>query len=393
MGSPARAAGIMRAQHPQTGDERQRLAKASRIVVKLGTSTVTDADGNVSHERLAPLVDSIAQLHQAGKQVVLVSSGAVGLGRGRLGLHRARTSDLVLRQACAAVGQSLLMHVYERLFSAHGIHIAQLLLTQEDFVERNRYSNLRHTTERLLKLGVVPVINENDTVSTAELQVTSGRIFSDNDRLAALVASKLDAEALILLTNVDGLLDADGALIPVVEAIDAHVKMLASGPSAGGRGGMVTKLEAAELAMCAGMIAVIANGRVEKIVERVLSGEPLGTVFLPPGLRMAGKRRWIAYAADARGAVVINAGACSAITTRKASLLWSGVVKVERPFERQDVISILDPRGTEFARGIADFASDSVALVVANGSKSASNKALVLVKRDNIVLLESQEVK
>jgi len=379
----------MRTSQPQP-DERQRLAKASRIVVKLGTSTVTDPNGSASHERLAPIVASIGRLHSSGKQIVLVSSGAVGLGRGRLGLHRARTGDLVLRQACAAVGQSLLMHCYERLFQAHGIHIAQLLLTQDDFVDRNRYSNLRHTTERLLKLGVVPVINENDTVSTAELQVTSGRIFSDNDRLAALVASKLEAEALILLTNVDGLLDSSGALIPLVTHIDARLKTLASGPSAGGRGGMVTKLEAAELAMRAGTMAVIANGRVPDILERVLQGEELGTVFLPPGLRMAGKRRWIAYAADARGSVQINSGACAAIATRKASLLWSGVTKVERPFERMDVISILDPEGTEVARGIADFASDSIPRNGSSSASKSSSKALVLVKRDNIVVLEQQ---
>jgi glutamate 5-kinase len=379
----------LRSTQTKSDDVRQRLAKASRLVVKLGTSTVTDADGSASQERLAPIVESIARLHEAGKQIVLVSSGAVGLGRGRLGLHRARTSDVVLRQACAAVGQSLLMHCYERLFREHGINIAQLLLTQEDFVERNRYSNLRQTTERLLKLGVVPVINENDTVSTAELQVTSGRIFSDNDRLAALVASKLDAEALILLTNVDGLLDGDGQLIPVVTSVDAQVKAMASGPSVGGRGGMVTKLEAAEIAMRAGTIAVIANGRTERILERISAGETLGTVFVPPGLRMAGKRRWIAYAADVRGAVVINAGACSAISTRKASLLWSGVVKVERPFDRTDVISILDPEGAEFARGIADFSSDTAEVKAgSNGSKGSGSKALVLVKRDNIVLVE-----
>jgi glutamate 5-kinase len=371
-------------------EHRQRLTKAARIVVKLGTSTVTDADGGVSLERLQPIVESIVRLHRAGKQIVLVSSGAVGLGRGRLGLHRARTSDLVLRQACAAVGQSLLMHCYERLFSAHGINIAQLLLTQDDFVERNRYSNLRQTTERLLKLGVVPIINENDTVSVAELQVTSGRIFSDNDRLAALVASKLDAEALILLTNVDGLLDArasGGRAVPVVTTLDADLRALASGPSAGGRGGMITKLEAAEIAMRAGTVAVIANGRAERILERVISGDPVGTLFVPDA-RMAGKRRWIAYAADTRGSVVINAGACSAISTRKASLLWSGVTRVDRPFDRMDVISILDPHGTEFARGIADFASDRTEATAA--TRLPGGKSPVLVKRDNIVLLEQQ---
>jgi glutamate 5-kinase len=370
------------------------ITRARRIVVKLGTSTVSDGDGRVRTERLAGIVESMARLNAAGKQVVLVSSGAVGLGRGRLGLHRARTSDLALRQACAAVGQALLMQTYEQLFHPHGVALAQLLLSQEDFADRNRYSNLRTTTERLLKMKVVPVVNENDTVSTAELQITdgsAGRVFSDNDRLAALVASKLEAQALILLTNVDGLLDTSSdppQAIQIVSTIDHRLKALAAGPSAGGRGGMVTKLEAAEIATRAGCIAVIANSATQRVLDRVLAGEALGTTFLPPAKRMAGKRRWITYATDARGAVTINAGAQSAVAGGKASLLWSGVVRVEQPFERADVIRILDSDGSEIARGIADFSSAESLPSSATGDGGRANKARVLVKRDNIVLLE-----
>lgn len=276
---------------------------ARRVVIKLGTNVVAEADGGLCTARLEPLAASIAKLKAAGRQIVLVSSGAVGLGRGRLGLHRTRTHDLVTRQACAAVGQALLMHEYEKLFGARGVKIAQVLLTEDDFMERGRSSNLRHTMEKLLKLGVVPVVNENDTVSTAELEyVKDGprtRIFSDNDRLAALVASRLDANALVLLSNVEGLLrlapkraDARGGLenapyrsgkdtlVPVVEEITPEVKALAAGVSQGGRGGMLTKLEAAEIAARAGGFAVIADGTKPDILERIFRGEPVGTLFL-----------------------------------------------------------------------------------------------------------------
>jgi glutamate 5-kinase len=369
------------------GERQRRLRAARRIVVKLGTSTVTGADGDISIDRLRALVGSMARLREDGRQIVLVSSGAVGLGRGRLGLHRARTHDVVLRQACAAVGQPLLMHAYEELFGAEHINIAQVLLTEEDFTARRRYSNLRHAMEKLLKLGVLPIVNENDTVSTAELEYISpdagARVFSDNDRLAALVMSKLDADALVLLTDVDGLLrdpgQAAATVIAVVEEVTPELRALACGRSLDGRGGMLTKLEAAEIAMRAGGVAVIANGRRAGVLERVLNGENVGTAFMSQS-RMAGKRRWIAYAADVHGRVVVNAGACAALTTGKASLLWSGVVKVEEGFEPMDVISILDSDGREFARGIANHGNREV--------EELTGKPPVLVTRNNIVLLD-----
>ncbi len=191
------------------GEQQKRLRDARRVVIKLGTSIVTGAEGEICAAQVEPLVSSIAALNGAGRQVALVSSGAVGLGAGRLGLSRAGRRDLATRQACAAVGQSLLMHAYEQLFRKHDVKIAQLLLTEDDFTDWRRYLNLRRTIEKLLKLGVLPIINENDTTSTAELEhVTAGseRIFGDNDRLAALVMSKLEADALVLLTDVDGLL-------------------------------------------------------------------------------------------------------------------------------------------------------------------------------------------
>jgi glutamate 5-kinase len=373
-----------------------------RVVVKVGTNVVAEGESGLCTARVQPLAASLARLKNAGLQIVLVSSGAVGLGRGRLGLHRTRTHDLVTRQACAAVGQALLMHEYEKLFGAQEVRIAQVLLTEDDFSDRRRSSNLRHTMEKLLKLGVMPIVNENDTVSTAELEYLGDgkrtRIFSDNDRLAALVTSRLDANALVLLTNVDGLLRFDAgqgaplgsesALVPVVAQITPELKALAAGPSAGGRGGMLTKLEAAEIATRAGAIVVIANGNEPDTLERLFRGEPAGTLFLAAS-RMAGKRRWIAYAADVRGRVVVNAGARAALLGGKASLLWSGVIKVERHFRPADVISIADPQGREFARGIANQGSEEVQLR-AGADKPSPAKASVLVTRNNIVVFEEQ---
>jgi glutamate 5-kinase len=383
-------------------EQQKRLRAARRAVIKLGTGIVTDADGQFNVEHLEPVARTIAALKKDGRQIVLVSSGAVGLGRGRLGLHRDRLNDLVMRQACAAVGQSILMHEYEKLFQAHGIQLAQVLLTEGDFVDRSRYSNLRQTMEALLKLGVLPIINENDTVSTAELDylnIRAGeRIFSDNDRLAALVMSHIDADVLILLTDVDGLMQLgpsgskDAAVIPLVEEISPELKSLALGPSEGGRGGMLTKLDAAEIAMQAGGVAVIANGKKPDTLARIFDGEPVGTVFLSK-TRMAGKRRWIAYAAGVRGRVVVNAGARDALTGGKASLLASGVIRVEGEFEAAEVVSIVDGEGLEFARGISDYSRGDAEGMIGNGSKGPANgrangRASVLVKRDNIVLLD-----
>src|SRR5829696_5891557 len=383
-------------------ERRRRFRGARRAVVKLGTSVVSGAGGEVSAERVAPVVRALAALHAEGRGLVLVSSGAVGLGAGRLGLARARLGDVVVWQACAAVGQSLLMHAYEVMFGAHGVKIAQVLLTEDDFTDRRRYSNLQRTMERLLKLGVVPVVNENDMVSTAELECVRGgaRVFGDNDRLAALVASKLASDALGLLVPRPAAQpcaverDEESMVLPYVEEVTPELKALASGPSATGRGGMVTKLEAAEIAMRAGCVAVIANGRRPDTLARVFAGEEVGTAFVPTS-RMAGKRRWIAYAAVLRGRVVVNDGAREAILRGKASLLVSGVVRVEREFEPQDVVSIAGPGGREFARGIANCASGEASARVgevddegvAEGNSRAS-RGKVLVTRDNIVITE-----
>jgi glutamate 5-kinase len=386
------------AETPKIEGERGHLLKAARrLVIKLGTNTVAGAQGELSAERVRPIAESIAALMGEGRQVVLVSSGAVGLGRGWLGLHPSRLGDLVTKQACAAVGQSLLMNAYKELFGEWNIKVAQVLLTEEDFTNWGRYSNLRQTMEKLLGFGVLPIVNENDTVSTAELEsVGTGPrtpVFSDNDRLAALVMSGMEADSLVLMTNVEGLLRngakgdrAAADVIPLVTQITPELRKLASGPSENGRGGMRTKLEAAEIAMNCGGIAVIASGQAPKALDRIFAGEPLGTAFLP-STRMRGKRRWIAYAADVRGRVVVDAGAYRAITERKASLLASGVMRVESHFAPMDVVSILDAEGREFARGIAKCASDEAEQARRKKSQGAASSP-VLVTRDNIVLLQ-----
>jgi glutamate 5-kinase len=402
---------MQEAPHKPDAERERRLRDARRLVIKVGTTTVSDADGQFSTERVKPIVDSIAGLRKAGRQVVLVSSGAIGLGRGWLGLHSSRLEDLVTKQACAAVGQSLLMDAYKNLFSGWKIKIAQVLLTEEDFSNWRRYSNLRQTMEKLLRFGVLPIVNQNDTVSTAEIESvgTQARTvaFSDNDRLAALVMSGLEADALVLLTNVDGLLRKSPAgpnarapretrqeVISIVEDITPELKGLAAGPSSGGRGGMTTKLEAAEIAMNCGGTAVIANGQVQNILGQIFAGENVGTSF-SPSTRIRGKRRWIAYAADVRGRLVVDRGARQAITQRKASLLASGVVRVDRHFAPMDVVSIVDQDGLEFARGIANCASEEPdgALGKRDGSANKGRRTVasrILLRRDNIVLLEKR---
>ena len=367
-------------------EARQKLCAARRIVIKLGTSTVTDTQGGVCAERVDPIVRTVARLIDGGRQIVLVSSGAVGLGRSLLGLHPSRLKDMAVKQACAAAGQSLLMASYKRRFDEVRQKVAQVLLTEEDFSNWNRYSNLRRTMEKLLGFATLPIVNENDTVSTAELE-SFGRqaAFSDNDRLAALVMSGMEADALVLVTNVDGFLQRKASakhpeVVPFIELVTPQIKTQAAGPSQGGRGGMTTKMEAAEIAMNCGGVAAIVNGAAPDSLERAFSGERVGTVFAP-AKRMRGKRRWLAYAAGVRGRLVVDVGAQRAITAGKASLLDSGVVRVEREFSPMDVVSILDLNGREFARGIAECASSERP---ADGRKVAR----VIFSRENIVLLE-----
>ncbi|HYK38563.1 MAG TPA: glutamate 5-kinase [Candidatus Eremiobacteraceae bacterium] len=376
---------------------RKGLQAARRIIIKLGTSTVTEPSGELCAKRVEPIVRDIAELMKERRQVVLVSSGAVGLGRWNLGLHTSRLKDMAVKQACAAAGQGLLMAAYKKLFDEYGVKVAQVLLTEEDFSNWRRYSNLRHTMEKLIGFGALPIVNENDTVSTAELEEKGeGRraAFSDNDRLAALAMSGLEADALVLLTNVPGLMRGKSGAsetFSYIEQITPEFRALAAGPSLGGRGGMTTKLEAAEIAMNCGGVAAIATGNEPSTLKKLFAGEKVGTVFAP-GARMRGKRRWIAFAASVSGRVVVDSGAHRAITAKKASLLSSGVVRVEKQFGAMDVVSIVDLEGREFARGIANCASmDAFAANGGARQNAGPSKNLVVFTRDNIVLLEAAQ--
>jgi len=271
---------------------RQKLAAARRIVVKVGTNVVMRDDGRLALSQLYGIAESIARLRQQGRDMLLVSSGAVGLGMERLGISQ-RPAELSQIQACAAIGQSRLMAIYDDAFDKLGCRTAQVLLTEDDFLDLERYANLRSTLASLLTMGVIPVINENDTVSTAELDhpsdtPTRERVFGDNDKLSALVMAHIDANLLLLLSDVDGLYNRDPAaagaeLIPQVSAIDDEVLRFAQGKNGRGRGGMATKLEAARVATEANGFAVIANGRLPNVVDRVCCGDMVGTLFLPPG--------------------------------------------------------------------------------------------------------------
>ncbi|HEY2390636.1 MAG TPA: glutamate 5-kinase, partial [Candidatus Angelobacter sp.] len=305
-------------------DHRALLVNARRVVVKVGTGVVCNEQNEFDPLQVAALAASIGAQVKAGRQIVLVSSGAVTLGAAELGVHRSRLKDASVTRACAAVGQCKLMETYAESFRPHGLKVAQVLVTEDDFSDLNRYKILRQTFERLLKLGAVPVVNENDTVTN--IYTEQAPVFRDNDRLAALVLSKLDADALVLLSNVDGLLYrvnqslSHSTVVTMVTEITAAIRESAQGTSATGRGGMAAKLDAAEIAMHAGGMVVIANGKTRGILERIFQGESVGTLFLP-GSRMAGKRRWLAFATTVRGHATINANAAKALLHRQASLL------------------------------------------------------------------------
>lgn len=390
-----------------TTDSESRLvvAQARRVVIKLGTAILVKEEGGIALSRFYSFIEGIADLMKAGKEVLLVTSGAVGLGAQKLGLAK-KPKQLPLKQACAAVGQGRLMALYSDAFQALGVVTAQILLTEEDFSNRQRYLNLRSTIHELLQLRVLPIINENDTVSTAELESLRAEghykvNFGDNDKLSALVASKVEADLLVILTDVEGLYtddprkSGDAKLIAQVNVITPEIEALANAPAKTtklGRGGMKTKLDAAKAATHSGCSVVIAGGKVNDVIPRLFAQEPLGTLFLPkPGL--TGKKRWIAFATTVKAALVVNDGARRALLAGKASLLPAGVVAVRGQFERGDVVSIIDTAGSEFARGIANYDSEEAKLVSGLHSAAIDEKIEArnydaIVTRDNVALLE-----
>jgi len=371
-------------------NHRALLVNARRVVIKVGTGVVCNTENEFDPRQVAALAASISGLVNAGRQVVLVSSGAVTLGAAELGIHRSRLKDASVTRACAAVGQCKLMQAYSESFRPHGVKVAQVLVTEDDFSDLKRYSILRQTFERLLKLGAVPIVNENDTVTN--IYTEQAPVFRDNDRLAALVLSKLDADALVLLSNVDGLLYSpnqdlsNATVITMVTEMTAAIRDSACGTSTTGRGGMTAKLDAAEIAMQAGGMVVIANGKTPGILEQVFQGEEVGTLFLP-GTRLAGKRRWLAFATTVRGEVTINTNAARALLHRQASLLISGVTASEGEFSAGQVIAVLDPEGNIIGKGIAELGSQQLAAMLSSGESRRG----VLVRRENFLILSLKE--
>jgi glutamate 5-kinase len=377
---------------------RERVSEARRVVVKLGSNLFFNEAGAIALGRIFSFIEDLAAARLAGRQMIVVSSGAVALGADALKM-KSSTASLAQKQALAAIGQSRLMNLYEQGFGKYGLTAAQVLLTEEDFSSRTRYLNLRHTLTTLLEMGVIPVINENDTVATTELEITDrSPSFGDNDKLSALVMTKLDASVLVLLSDVDGLFtdnpreNPKAEFIPEVHEITADIQAVAGRKSARGRGGMATKLEAARIAMNSGGVAIVANGLKNGILGRVLNGETEGTLFVGKTSSLSGKRRWIAFASAVCGRIHINQGAVDAITKRSASLLYAGVTRIENEFEQGDVVSIMAPNGDEIARGIVNYSSADATKLLGKHSDDIARLATsknydAFITRNNIAFM------
>lgn len=379
--------------------DKKKFINAKRIVIKLGTNVLRNDDGEASLPRLYSYIEDISKLIKSGKEIILVTSGAVGLGRKKLGVEK--SDDIVLKQACAAIGQSKLMSIYENGFDTYGIKIAQVLLIEDDFAQRRRYLSLRNTLNKLLELGVVPVINQNDTVSTLELETLykDAKVsFSDNDKLSALVASELDADLLLILSDINGLYNCNpktntnAKIVEQVNDVTDDIMKMASGVSDGGRGGMKTKLEAARLVTRSGGKVLITNGKIPHVIKDTFEGNFIGTMFFPSNESLSGKKRWIGYATNIIGKIIINNGAKKAILEKGSSLLPIGVTNVINEFKRGEVISILDENKEEIARGITNYSSDECKRIMGQHSDNildllGSKTYDEIVVRDNITTL------
>jgi glutamate 5-kinase len=372
-------------------DYLKRLRSARRIVVKVGTSTLTYSTGKFNFNRMETLVRQLVDLQNQGKEITLVTSGAVGAGMGRMGLDR-RPATIVENQALAAIGQGLLMQVYEKLFSEYGQMIAQVLLTRDDVSDRKRYLNASNTLLTLLSYRVIPIINENDTVATEELK------FGQNDCLSALVAGLIEADLLILLSDIDGLFtadpktDPDATLIPIVSEINSKIMAVAGGAGSKlGTGGMITKLEAARMANSAGVSMVIMNGNDPAKIQNLFGGIPTGTVFLSDQPVVNSRKRWIAYGPPLNGELIIDEGAEKALIKHGKSLLPSGVVDLSGEFDEGDLLKIINTNQLELGRGLTNYGSEQLRKI--KGKKSSEIKTILgykftdeVIHRDNLVI-------
>ena len=370
-------------------ERRREVAAARRLVVKVGSSSLTDATGgNLDEERLVAIVDALAKRRLAGQHVVLVSSGAIAAGIAPLGLAR-RPFDLATQQAAASVGQGALVAAYQHAFGAHGLTVGQVLLTADDVTRRSHYTNARRTLDRLLELGIVPIVNENDTVATQEIR------FGDNDRLAALVAHLVRADGLLLLTDVDALYDgppsrAGAQRVPTVVG-GAGLERLSIGGTGSsiGSGGMLTKVEAAAIANSAGITTILTSAGQ---VDAALDGQDVGTVFVPTGSRKASRKLWIAHATTPRGRLVLDAGAVRAVTERRKSLLPAGISAVEGTFVDGDPVDLCGPDGAVVARGLVNYTSGELPAMLGRSTHDLARELgpeyeREVVHRDDLALL------
>lgn len=372
--------------------------KYRRIVVKLGTGLLTGGGNRLDRAMMSNLAAQIARLQERGAEVVLVSSGAIAAGRHKLGLE-AKIKGIPYKQVLASVGQSRLMNIYEQLFATHRITVAQALLTKADIADRAGYLNARNTLLALMELKVVCIVNENDVVSIDEIKEAK---FGDNDNLSAMVANLVDADMLIMLTDIGGLYTADphadpkAKVIPVVTKIDANIKRLgANTASAVGTGGMITKIEAAKLATESGVRVVIADGKELDIIVRLATGEPAGTHFLSAADHLESRQRWMLSGLCTKGKLTIDSGAALALKKQKRSLLAAGIQSVEGKFGRGDIVAIFDNEGTQIGCGITNYSAGDIGII--KGEQSSKISSLLsfdygpeVVHRNNLALLERE---
>ncbi len=366
-----------------------------RIVVKLGTGLLSGGSDYLNLETMGKLVAQIAELHHQGHEIVIVSSGAIASGRYKLGTVK-KVKGIPYKQVCFSVGQSRLMNVYEQLFEPHGITIAQGLLTKAGLVDRSEYLNTRNTLLGLLELRVISIINENDMVAVDEIRDVK---FGDNDNLSAMVANMVDADLLVLLTEVDGLFTADphidknARLIPEITHISNDIERLAGHTTSKlGTGGMLTKIEAARLATESGVAVIIANGKTPDVLLKTATGERLGTLFLPVTGKLDSRDRWMLSGLNTKGKLVIDAGAAEAIKKQKRSLLAAGIKQIEGKFQRGHIVDIYDIAGTHLGAGITNYNSDDVKAI--KGMHSQKIATLIgcdygaeVIHRNNLVII------
>jgi glutamate 5-kinase len=374
-----------------TGQGREILTGRKRLVIKLGSMVLSSPEGGIDQSLINGLADEAAELVSQGYTVTIVSSGAILMGLQELGQHTTPQA-MKVKQALASVGQVQLVQAYGNAFARHGIKVGQVLVTSEGLEDRNRFVNSRNTMEALHRMGVIPVINENDTVAVDEIR------FGDNDFLASMVVNLADAEMLVILTNTEGLFDRDprlgeGNLVEVVDQVDEEIVDMAGGPGESGSGGMSSKVMAAGRTARMGIPTVIADGRSPGILGRVVKGDSVGTLFLPSSEKLASRKHWIAYSGATKGALVLDPGAARAITSGKKSLLPAGVVEVRGDFGRGALVSCLDSAGDEVARGVTCFSADQIRQIMGQQSEDIENilgacPGEEVIHRDDLVLVE-----